>query len=129
MRNVPSHVPASEEPTTAMRAGAPDLTAPESEFEAQQDQEAQAAAAAAAAAQRREDQRAATAAELKNPSPETGVSSSIAARVARATQGSERDGDIDADQPAHPAARGDCLDGRRAVRTVETQADERAGDW
>ena len=107
MRNVPAHVGASEEATTTMRMGAPDLTAPDSELEAQQDQEAR-AAAAAAAAQRREDQQAATAAELKNPSPETGAaasSTSIAARVARATQGSERDGDIDADQPAHSAAR------------------------
>jgi hypothetical protein len=98
-----------------MRQGAPEPDAPEAvaedTFEAQQDKEAH---AAAAAAQRREEAASATAAELKNPSPEL-ASSSADARLRGAL--------------AVPPAPGARPDGRTATREIETQADTTAGDW
>jgi hypothetical protein len=104
-----------------MRAGAPELDSREAIFEQQQEQEAQ--VAAAAAAQRREDAAAAATAELKDPTPELG-NSSISARAAAAS------GADDGDAPGGaPTSRPDRPDGRRAMRSVETQSDDKAGDW
>ena len=113
MRNSPPQIASSSEPSSSMRAGAPELDSREATFEAQQEQEA---LAAAAAAQRRGDRQQAESAELKDPPPELGASE-ISARAA---------GRSDRDDPDPPLPR---PDGRRAMRTVETQSDDKAGDW
>ena len=130
MRTREPKVPASAEPSSSMRQGAPDPDSIEdviSDFQAEQDREAE---AAAAAAQRREDFARSSgvdlntgAAELQNPTPELAV-------AAGSSSGSLlRDALQSQPAVAVPPAPGARPDGRRAVATTETQADNTAGDW